>query len=215
MKLVPIVLLSLLSVSTAFLVGAPKVAPRTLLRTRKFIVVSEEVAEEEELDVCADLDGLSKLGCEVKQTIMNAIEGNQAAVEAVTSALADEEPVAEEAAADEEAADEAGEEAAEEGASVVGPADGMQAIADEMAAVPMDADPFDAAETAGAEDAGDAPAAEVGDADEDEAVPMDEDAALQPAAQEDQGAAEDATAQDAHAASILFGGEANELYDAD
>ena len=139
MKLVPIVLLSLLSVSTAFLVGAPKVAPRTLLRTRKFIVVSEEVAEEEELDVCADLDGLSKLGCEVKQTIMNAIEGNQAAVEAVTSALADEEPVAEEAAEDaaavaEEAADEATTEDEEAAGEEEAPAEeAVETPADEAA----------------------------------------------------------------------------------
>ena len=170
MKLVPIVLLSLLSVSTAFLVGAPKVAPRTLLRTRKYIVVSEEVAEEEELDVCADLDGLSKLGCEVKQTIMNAIEGNQAAVEAVTSALADEEPVAEEAAADEE------EAPAEDTAAVAEEAADEATTEDEEAAGEEEAPAEEAVETPADEAADDEAPAD--DAANDEA-PAEEAAAAE------------------------------------
>ena len=123
-------LLSLFSISAAFHIGAMRVErPSTCSLNRHclapnrhlpIVVASapDETVAEEEGEVCADLYGLSKLGCEVKEAIMNAIGGDQEAVEAVTAAINIEEVAEEEDTAENEGTAEEDEAAEAEPAAV-------------------------------------------------------------------------------------------------
>ena len=118
-------LLSLFSISAAFHIGAMRVErPSTcsLNRNRHQLIVvasaPDETVAEEEGEVCADLYGLSKLGCEVKEAIMNAIGGDQEAVDAVTAAINIEEVAEEEDTAENEGTAEEDEAAEAEPAAV-------------------------------------------------------------------------------------------------
>ena len=123
-------LLSLFSISAAFHIGAMRVErPSTCSLNRhclapnrhRLIVVAsapDETVAEEEGEVCADLYGLSKLGCEVKEAIINAIGGDQEAVEAVTAAINIEEVAEEEDTAENEGTAEEDEAAEAEPAAV-------------------------------------------------------------------------------------------------
>ena len=118
-------LLSLFSISAAFHIGAMRVErPSTcsLNRNRHQLIVvasaPDETVAEEEGEVCADLYGLSKLGCEVKEAIINAIGGDPDAVEAVTAAINIEEVAEEEDTAENEGTAEEDEAAEAEPAAV-------------------------------------------------------------------------------------------------
>ena len=123
-------LLSLFSISAAFHIGAMRVErPSTCSLNRhclapnrhQLIVVAsapDETVAEEEGEVCADLYGLSKLGCEVKEAIISAIGGDQEAVEAVTAAINIEEVAEEEDTAENEGTAEEDEAAEAEPAAV-------------------------------------------------------------------------------------------------
>ena len=118
-------LLSLFSISAAFHIGAMRVErPSTcsLNRNRHQLIVvasaPDETVAEEEGEVCADLYGLSKLGCEVKEAIINAIGGDPEAVEAVTAAINIEEVAEEEDTAENEGTAEEDEAAEAEPAAV-------------------------------------------------------------------------------------------------
>ena len=118
-------LLSLFSISAAFHIGAMRVErPSTcsLNRNRHQLIVvasaPDETVAEEEGEVCADLYGLSKLGCEVKEAIINAIGGDPEAVEAVTAAINIEEVTEEEDTAENEGTAEEDEAAEAEPAAV-------------------------------------------------------------------------------------------------
>ena len=123
-------LLSLFSISAAFHIGAMRVErPSTCSLNRHclapnrhlpIVVASapDETVAEEEGEVCADLYGLSKLGCEVKEAIINAIGGDPEAVEAVTAAINIEEVAEEEDTAENEGTAEEDEAAEAEPAAV-------------------------------------------------------------------------------------------------
>ena len=123
-------LLSLFSISAAFHIGAMRVERSSTCslnrhclapnRHQLIVVASapDETVAEEEGEVCADLYGLSKLGCEVKEAIINAIGGDPEAVEAVTAAINIEEVAEEEDTAENEGTAEEDEAAEAEPAAV-------------------------------------------------------------------------------------------------